>query len=391
LQQIDVKSAFLNGPLHELVYVKQPPGFEDPNFPNHVYKLDKALYGLKQAPRAWYEHLRELLVDRWFDIGLINPTLFTKKVNGELFICQLYVDDIIFGSSNKSFNDEFARLMIDKFEMSMMGELKFFLGFEVKQLKGGTFINQAKYTQDMLKKFKMDIGVKGAKTPMPTKVTLDLDPNGKEVDQKLYCSMIGSLLYLCESRPDIMLSVGMCARYQATPKESHLMVIKRVFRYLIDTPTFGLWYPKGSSFELVGYSDSDWAGDKVHRKSTSGACQFLGRSLVSWSSKKQNCVSPSTAEAEYVAAASCCAQLLWMRQTMEDYGIHFNKVPLLCDNESAIKIAHNPLQHNKTKHIEICHHFIRDHVNRGEINLSYVGTQDQPADIFTKPLDEARF
>jgi hypothetical protein len=208
---MDVKSAFLNGPLHELVYVKQPPGFEDPNFPNHVYKLDKALYGLKQASHAWYEHLRELLVDRGFEIGLIDPTLFTKKVNGELFICQLYVDDIIFGSSNKSFNDEFAKLMTKKFEMSMMGELKFFLGFEVKQLKGGTFINQAKYTQDMIKKFKMDSGVKRAKTPMPTKVTLDLDPNGKEVDQKLYRSMIGSLLYLCASRPDIMLSVGMCA------------------------------------------------------------------------------------------------------------------------------------------------------------------------------------
>jgi hypothetical protein len=300
LQQMDVKSAFLNGPLHELVYVKQPLGFEDPNFLNHVYKLDKALYGLKQAPHAWYEHLRELLIDCGFEIGLIDATLFIKKVNGELFICQLYVDDIIFGSSNKSFTDEFARLMTDKFEMSMMGELKFFLGFEVKQLKGGTFINQAKYTQDMLKKFKMDSGVKGAKTLMPTKVTLDLGPNGKEVDQKLYRYMIGSLLYLCASRPNIMLSVGMCARYQAAPKESHLMVVKRVFRYLIDTPTFGLWYPKGSSFELIGYLDLDWVGEKVDRKSTSRACQFLGRCFISWSSKKQNCVCLSTAEAEYV-------------------------------------------------------------------------------------------
>jgi hypothetical protein len=211
LQQMDVKSAFLNGPLHELVYVKQPPGFEDPHFPNHVHKLDKALYGLKQASRAWYEHIKELLVDRGFKIGLIKPTFFAKKVNGELFICQIYVDDIIFGSSNKIFNDEFAKLMTDKFEMSMMGELKFFLGFEVRQLRGGTFINQAKYIQDMLKKFNMDSRVNGAKTPMPTKVTLELDPNGKEVDQKLYRSIIGSLLYLCTSRPNIMLSVGMCA------------------------------------------------------------------------------------------------------------------------------------------------------------------------------------
>jgi hypothetical protein len=242
---MDVKSAFLNGPLHELVYVKQPPGFEDPHFPIHVYKLDKAVYGLKQAPHAWYEHLKELLVDRGFEIGLIDPTLFTKKVNGELFICQIYVDNIIFGSSNKIFNDEFAKLMTEKFEMSMMGELKFFIGFEVRQLRGGTFINQAKYTQDMIKKFNMDSGVKGAKTHMPTKVTLDLDPIGKEVDQKLYHSMIGSFLYLCASRPDIMLSVGMCARYQAAPKESHLMAVKRIFRYLFHTPTFVLLVPEG--------------------------------------------------------------------------------------------------------------------------------------------------
>ncbi|KAK1628973.1 hypothetical protein QYE76_003288 [Lolium multiflorum] len=177
LQQMDVKSAFLNGPLHEEVYVKQPPGFEDLNFPNHVYKLDKALYGLKQAPRAWYEHLKELLVDRGFDVGLIDPTLFTKRVNGELFVCQLYVDDIIFGSTNQAFNDEFSKLMTDRFEMSMMGEMKFFLGFEIKQTSEGTFINQAKYLQDMLKRFKMT-EMKGVATPMATKSHLALDPNG---------------------------------------------------------------------------------------------------------------------------------------------------------------------------------------------------------------------
>ncbi|KAK1616634.1 hypothetical protein QYE76_022151 [Lolium multiflorum] len=185
LQQMDVKSAFLNGPLHEEVYVKQPPGFEDPDFSNHVYKLDKALYGLKQAPRAWYEHLKELLIDRGFDVGLIDPTLFIKRVNGEIFVCQLYVDDIIFGSTNKAFNDEFSKLMTDRFEKSMMGEMRFFLGFEIKQLREGTFINQAKYLQDMLKRFKMT-EMKGVATPMVTKCHLSLDPNGKEVDQKIY-------------------------------------------------------------------------------------------------------------------------------------------------------------------------------------------------------------
>jgi hypothetical protein len=161
--------------------------------------------------------------------------------------------------------------MTDKFEMSMLGELEFFLGFEVKQLKGGTFVNQAKYTQDMLKRFEM-IGVNSAKTPMSTKVNLDLNPNGKEVDQKFYHSMIGSLLYLCASRPDIMLSVGVCAHFQASPKESHVVAVKIIFRYLVNTPNFGLWYPKGTSFDLVGYSDSDWVGDKVEWKSTSRAC-----------------------------------------------------------------------------------------------------------------------
>ena len=390
LYQMDVKSAFLNGPLKELVYVKQPPGFEDPDHPSHVYELHKALYGLKQAPRAWYDHLTAFLSEKGFQIGLIDSTLFTKRVKGELFVCQIYVDDIIFGSTNHAINVEFENLMTKEFAMSMMGELKFFLGFQVKQLRGGTFINQALYIQDMLKRFKMQ-DVKPMKTPMPTNGQLNLDPNGKDVDQKVYRSMIGSLLYLCASRPDIMLSVCMCARFQSAPKESHFSAVKRILRYLVHTPNLGLWYPKGATFKLLGYSDSDWAGDKVDRKSTSGSCQFLGRSLVSWSSKKQNCVSLSTAEAEYIAAGSCCAQLLWMRQTLMDYGVKCDKVPLWCDNESAIKIAENPVQHSKTKHIEIFHYFIRDHVAKGNIELLHVYTEKQLADIFTKPLDEARF
>ena len=166
--------------------------------------------------------------------------------------------------------------MTDRFEMSMMGELKFFLGFEIKQLRGGTFISQAKYIQDMLKRFNM-VDAKEKKTPMDTKCHLQLNPKGIDVDQKLYRSMIGSLLYLCASRPDIVLSVGVCARYQAAPKESHMLAVKRILRYLIHTPKFGLWYPRDSSFTLRGFTDSDWAGDQDDRKSTSGACQFIGR------------------------------------------------------------------------------------------------------------------
>jgi hypothetical protein len=191
----------------------------------------------------------------------------------------------------------------------MMGELKFFLGFQIKQLKEGTFICQTKYTHGMLKKFNME-KAKPIKTPMPTNGHLDLDKNGKTIDQKIYRSMIGSLLYICAFRPDIMLSVCMCARFQDNPKEYHLVAVKRILRYLVHTHNLSLWNPKGYTFNLLGYSDSDYAGCRVNRKSTTGTYQFLGRSLVSWSSKKQNSVALSTAEAEYVAAGACCAQLL---------------------------------------------------------------------------------
>jgi hypothetical protein len=202
--------------------------------------------------------------------------------------------------------------MTYRFEMSMMGVLTFSLGFQIKQAKDGTFISQTKYTHDILKKFGMN-KAKLIKTPMGTNSYLDFDLGGTPVNQKVYRSMIGSLLYLCASRPDIMLSVCICVRFQAAPKDCHLREVKRIMRYLVLTPNLGLWYPKGSHFELLGYSDVDYARCKVDRKSTFGTCQFLGRSLVSWSSKKQNSVALSTTEVEYVTASSCYTQLLWMR------------------------------------------------------------------------------
>jgi hypothetical protein len=222
---MDVKSAFLNGSINEEVYVEQPPGFKDSEYPNHVYKLSKALYGFKQAPRAWYECLRDFLITNGFKVEKADPTLFTKTIATDLFICQIYVDDIIFVSTNKSSCEEFSRITIQKFEMSMMGELKYFLGFQIKQLQKGTFISQTKYIQDILKKFGMKNG-KPIKTPMGTNGHLDLGTGGKFIDQKVYRSMIGSLLYLCASRPDIILSVCMCARFQANPKEVHLRAMK---------------------------------------------------------------------------------------------------------------------------------------------------------------------
>jgi hypothetical protein len=196
--------------------------------------------------------------------------------------------------------------------------------------------------------------------------------------------MVGSLLYLTASRPDIMFSVCMCARFQANPKKAHLRAVKRILRYLKLTPSVGIWYPKGATFDLIGYSDWDYAGCKIDRKSTSGGRHLLGRSLVSWTSKKQNSVALSTAEAEYIVAGACCTQILYMKQTLLDYGIVLEKVPLLCDNGSAVKIANNLVKHSRTKHIDIPHYFLRDHVAKGDIILEGVRSEDQLADIFTK-------
>jgi hypothetical protein len=207
---------------------------------------------------------------------------------------------------------------------------------------------------------------------MGTNGHLDLYMGGKSVDQKVYRFIIGFLLYLCASRPDIMFSVYMCARFQAASMECHLRAVKRIIRYLVPTPNLDLWYPKGSHFDLIGYSNADYARCKEDRKSTSGTCQVLGRSLVSWSLKKQNSIALSTAEAEYIAAGSCCPQLFWMQQTLKNYGYTMNQVPLLYDNESVINIAYNPCEHSRTKHIDIRHHFLRDHAIKEDIVISHL-------------------
>ena len=203
--------------------------------------------------------------------------------------------------------------------------------------------------------------------------------------------MIGSLLYLTATRPDIQFSVCLCARFQASPRTSHRQAVKRIMRYLQYTPEFGLWYSTASSLTLRGFSEADFGGCRVYRKSTSGTCHFLGTSLVSWSSRKQSNVAQSTTEAEYVAAASCCSQILWMIYTLRDFGLRFDHVPLLCDSTSAISVAKNPVLHSKTKHIDIRFHFLRDHVERGDIDLVHIDTYHQVADILTKPLDLATF
>ncbi|GJU17788.1 putative ribonuclease H-like domain-containing protein [Tanacetum coccineum] len=307
----DVKSAFLYGKIEEEVYVCQPPGFDDPEFPDIVYKVEKELYGLHQALRAWYETLSTYLLDNGFQRGQIDKTLFIKIIKSDILLVQVYVDDIIFGSTKKELCTKFEKLMHKKFQMSSISELTFFLGLQVSRRDDGIFISQDKYVDEILKKFGFST-MKTASTPMETSKPLLKDAK-MEV-------------------PDIMFVVCGYAIFQIIPKVLHLHAVKRIFRYLKGQPKLGLWYPKDSPFELEAYTDSDYAG----------------------------AIANSTTEAEYVAAASCCGQVLWIQNQMLDYGYNFMNTKIYIDNESTICIVKNPVFHSNTKHIEIRHHFIRD-------------------------------
>nr|GEV32397.1 putative ribonuclease H-like domain-containing protein [Tanacetum cinerariifolium] len=306
--QMDVKSVFLYGTIEEEMYVCQPPGFKDPHFPNKVYKVEKALYGIHQAPRAWYETLSTYLLKNSFKKGIIDKTLFIKKDKDDILLVQVYVDDIIFGSTKKSLCTKFKGLMHKKFQISSMGELTFFLGLQVMQKDDRIFIIQDKYVAHILKKFDFS-SVKTASTPIETNKALLKDEEAEDVDVHLYRSMSGSLMYLTAFRPDIMFVVYACARFQVTTKVSHLHAVKRIFRYLKGQPKLGLWYPRDSPFDLEAFSNSDYAGASLDRKFTIGGCQFLGKRLISWKWKKQTVVANSTTKAEYVVAANCCGQV----------------------------------------------------------------------------------
>ncbi|KAL1191699.1 Retrovirus-related Pol polyprotein from transposon RE1 [Cardamine amara subsp. amara] len=390
LHQMDVKSAFLNGILQEEVYVEQPKGFDVSSKESHVYKLKKALYGLKQAPRAWYNRLTTFLINQGYERGSVDKTLFVLSNNSGLIIVQIYVDDIVFGSTCQELVDQFVQAMTQEFEMSMCGEFTYFLGLQVKQTDDGIFVTQSTYAKNLVVRFGMDKS-KDAKTPMGVNEKLSKDESGESVDEKLYRGMIGSLLYLTASRPDICMAVGVCARYQAKPKISHLLAVKRIIKYVKGTVNLGIYFTKDTTKEFMGFCDAYWAGSLDYRRSTSGGCFFMGNNLISWHSKKQNSVSLSTAEAAYIALGSCCTQLMWMKQMAADYGMTSDSILIYCDNESAINIAKNPVQHSRTKHIDIRHHFIRELVKEKLIVVDHVSTEFQLADLFTKPLDFNRF
>ncbi|GJU43634.1 putative ribonuclease H-like domain-containing protein [Tanacetum coccineum] len=351
--QMDVKSAFLYGTIEEEVYVHQPPGFVDPAHPNKVYKVIKALYGLHQAPRAWYETLSSFLMENGF-----------RRV--------------------------FEDCMHKRFQMSSIGELTFFLGLQVKQQPDGIFISQDKYVADILKKFDF-WSIRTATTPIESNKPLVKDEDGEDVDVHVYRSMIGSLMYLTASRLDIMFVVCACARFQVTPKASHLNAVKRIFRYLKHQPKLGLWYPRDSPFELEAFSNSDYRGATLDRKSTTDGCQFLGRRLICWQFKKQTIMANSTTKAEYVAAANCCRQVLWIQNQMMDYGFNFMNTRIHINNERTISVIKNSIAHSRTKHIEIRFHFIRDCYEKRLIEVIKIHTDSNVADLLTKGFDVTRF
>ncbi|GAU37336.1 hypothetical protein TSUD_395170 [Trifolium subterraneum] len=328
IEGIDFDDTF--APVARLESIRLLLGFIEPTLPNHVYKLKKSLYGLKQAPRAWYERLTEFLLSQGYRKGGNDKILFVKEEEGDFIIAQIYVDDIGFGGMSRKMVQHFVQQMQSEFEMSLVGELTYFLGLQVKQMEDTMFVSQSKYATNIVKKFGMD-GGNHKRTPAATHLKLTKDETGIDVDQSLYRSLIGSLLYLTASRPDITFAVGVCARYQAQPKMSHLVQVKRILKYVNGTCDYGILYCHSENSTLVGYCDVDWA-----------------------------------AEAEYIAAGSSCSQLLWMKQMLKEYNV-------------------------ETKNIDIRHHFIRDLVEDKIVTLEHVGTEEQLADIFTKALDAVQF
>ncbi|GJX65620.1 retrovirus-related pol polyprotein from transposon TNT 1-94 [Tanacetum coccineum] len=354
-----------------------------------IWRAQRRIY-IPPTGKAFYFWGSSWLLAQGFSKGVVDPTLFIRKTGKHTLHVQIYVDDIIFASTDPKDCDRFSNEMSSKFQMSMMGQISFFLGLQISQNPRGIFINQSKYANEILKKFDLHKS-DPVDTPMVERTKLDEDLSGIPVDQTQYRSMIGSLMYLTASRPDLVFAVCMCARYQSKPTKKHLEAVKRVFRYLQGTINMGLWYPKDTAMALTAYADADHAGCQDTRRSTSGSAQFLGDKLVSWSSKKQTSTSISSTEAEYIAMSGCCAQILWMRSQLSDYGFAYNHIPLYCDNKSAIALCCNNVQHSRSKHIDIRHHFIREQVEKGVVELYFVRTEYQLADIFTKALPRERF
>ncbi|XP_073268730.1 uncharacterized protein [Populus alba] len=391
IYQLDVKSAFLNGFLEEEIYVEQPLGYIDAENEGKVYKLKKALYGLKQALRAWNTRIDRYFQDNGFEKCPYEHAIYVKKgADGSILFACLYVDDLIFTGNNPTMFEDFKRSMVQEFEMTDIGLMSHFLGLEVTQKEEGIFVSQSGYAKDILERFKME-SCNPVSTPVENGVELRKSKVGN-VDPTYFKSLVGSLRYLTCTRPDILYGVGLVSRYMETPDQSHLNAAKRILRYIKGTMNEGMFYTSSKDFNLVGYSDSDWGRDLDERKSTTGFVFFMGDTSFTWSSKKQSIVTLSSCEAEYVAANSAVCHSIWLRNMLKFLGFpQENPTEIYIDNRSAIALAKNPVYHERSKHIDTRHHFIREHVKNEEVQLISCNTNDQVADIFTKPLKGETF
>ncbi|CAA7040775.1 unnamed protein product [Microthlaspi erraticum] len=351
-----------------------------------VYKLRKALYGSKQAPRAWYSRIEGYFMKEKFEKCYYEHTLFVKKEGDSILIVSLYVDDLIYTGNSLTMLEEFKQSMMKEFAMTDLGKMKFFLGVEVIQDGRGIFINQQKYAEETLKKYGME-GCNAVKNPIVPGNKLSRAGGGDAADPTMFKQLVGSLRYLTATRPDLIYSVNLVSRYMENPNEQHLLAAKRILRYVQGTCGFGIRYKQGEGEKLVGFVDSDYAGDVDDRKSTSGYVFMLGGGAVSWASKKQPIVTLSTTEAEFVAAAYGACQAMWLRNILGEIGwAQEEGTTLFCDNSSTIKLSKNPVLHGRSKHIHVRYYFLRDLVNEEVILLKFCGTEDQLSDIMTKAV-----
>jgi hypothetical protein len=390
LHQMDVKTSFLNGEIEEEVYIEQPEGFVVHNEKYHVCRLKKALYGLKQAPRAWYEKMDGFLMSLGFNKSAADPNLYYHIDGNECMILVLYVDDL-FLTGLERLIVECKQALTAKFEMKDLVLMHYFLGLEVWQRTDEIFLSQGKHTMEILKKFSMT-ECKSMPTPMVMDLKKMSDTDSGDVDPHLYRQLIGSLMYLVNTRPDIFYAVNVLSQFMSQPKHTHWIAAKHVLRYLQGTIGYGLRYASNVDLSLQGYTDADWAGSVVDKKSTSGCCFTLGSAMVSWCSRKQISVALSTTEAEYIALSVAVREAVWLHKILTDLFDHeMDLTTIHCDNQSCVNLSKNPVFHDRSKHIEIKYHYIRDMVQRKTVHVQYLSTHEQIADIFTKPLAKTKF
>ncbi|XP_019054057.1 PREDICTED: uncharacterized protein LOC109114973 [Nelumbo nucifera] len=386
---MDVKNAFLNGDLSEEIYMQPPPGYD--HLPNQVCRLRKALYGLKQAPRAWFSKFSSIVCQIDFQSSTYDHALFIRKTTQGCVLLFLYVDDMIITGDDLQGISTLKIFLSKQFEMKDLGRLTYFLGIEVSSNQSGYYLSQAKYATDLVSRAGLT-GTKTVNTPIEPNAHFSTTDGTPLSDCTLYRQLVGSLVYLIVTRPDIAYVVHIVSQFMYAPRTTHYVVVLRIIRYVKGNLFHGFHYSSSSSLYLIAYSDADWAGDPTDRRSTTSYFFFLGDSLISWHSKKQTVVSRSSTEAEYRALADTTSELLWLRWLLHDMGItHSSATPLHYDNRSVIQIAHNDVFHERTEHIETDCHFIRHHVLEDTVRLIPVPSQDQSADIFTKAHSPLRF